>query len=317
MRRARAITGRSVAGRAACGAAALFVLAGAYGPAAAQSARDGLPSHIRTEEGRVVAVRVGDLPPPDATGTENAPADSGAAYAAGVAFYDSVEMAAVRRQFFRAVTDFAYRRWAALNAGRPVASVVLSRGATAADPGFTACAGKPLAVLFKVEGGVLRDAGDGEESAMPGAVAAVNGLRARGIAVLFLSKRTVLEQARVAGAIGQAGLGAAVPGETLFFDDGRGREEARQQASGGHCVLAMAGNALADFARQAIWDEGDDAAENGRVPVARAMLDALWGDGWFLLADPLNTIAVSPRQTEETREMRPVRALRVAPVSGQ
>ena len=90
-------------------------------------------------------------------------------------------------------------------------------------------------------------------------------------------------------ALNGAGVGPARHGETLWLQGdapgGTGKDERRAAISERYCVIAMAGDQLGDFsdlfnARALSVPDRRRAASSGRFA-------ELWGNGWFLLSNPV------------------------------
>ena len=223
--------------------------------------------------------------------------------------YGSGEGAASSLQAFRAFADHAL---AAVRA-RPREGVVLAAGASVSAPRFEACGAKPLAVMLDVDETALQNLGyeyalarrgkssDGalldawqkaprrEVAPMPGVVEALNAIRAAGIVVIFNSNRDNPDAAATAATLDAAGLGPAVPGETLLLrgdvDGKSGKDGRRSDVAARYCVVAMAGDQLGDFAD----GFNDKALSIGqrRALAFTGPLGGLWGKGWFLLSNPV------------------------------
>ncbi|MDF0541744.1 HAD family acid phosphatase [Sphingobium sp. H39-3-25] len=222
--------------------------------------------------------------------------------------YGSGEAGALSIQAFRSLLDYAE----AVAGKRPVNSVVLAQGASLDAPSFTPCGNRPLAAVFDVDETLILNlgaeyadakAGTGFDPArwyrwertgadkvapVPGAVFAVNALRKMGVTVIFNSNRAKDNAAFTIKAIANAGLGKAVPGETLFLmgDDAMGskKEGRRWTISAKYCVIAMGGDQLGDFS--------DLFNQIGSVPARRAAAirgaaAQMWGHGWFVLPNPV------------------------------
>ena len=223
--------------------------------------------------------------------------------------YGSGEGAAASLQTFRA---FEAHALSAMRR-RPRMGVVLSPGATMTAPRFAACGKKPRAVILDVDETALQNLGyerelarrgkssDGklldawqsaprrEAAAMPGAVAALNALRARGLTVIFNSNRDDKDAAATARTLAWAGLGPAVPGRTLFLrgnvDGKSGKDGRREYVAARYCVVAMAGDQLGDFA-DGFNDKALSPAAR-RALASNGALGELWGNGWFMLSNPV------------------------------
>jgi len=223
--------------------------------------------------------------------------------------YGSGEGAASSLQTYRVFTDHV----AASARHRPSDSVVLASPADLATPAFVPCGNKPLAVMLDVDETALQNLGyefalaargktsDGtlldlwqgaprrEAAAMPGAERALAEARALGVAVVFNSNRDTPDAAATAQTLDWAGLGKTVPGETLLMRgdvDGKGGKDGRRSfIAARYCVIAMIGDQLADFA-DGFNDKARSVAERRRL-AASPPFAGLWGNGWFLLSNPV------------------------------
>lgn len=222
--------------------------------------------------------------------------------------YGSGEAAALSMQAWRALTDHV----AAMAKARPAQSVVLADGATIAAPVFVPCGAKPLAAIFDVDETVLLNVGyeyhdartgkgydaaawdawektgEGAVSAVPGAVRALDALRAMGVSVVFNTNRSAANADATARAIRAAGLGEAVHGETLFLsgDDATGsrKDGRRARIAARYCVVAMGGDQLGDFSDR--FNDGQTVAARRAATMQGPVAD-LWGHGWFVLPNPV------------------------------
>lgn len=223
--------------------------------------------------------------------------------------YGSGEGAASSLQAFRGFTDHAL----AAARSRPQGGVVLAAGASLTAPRFEACGSKPLAVMLDVDETAIQNLGyeyalasrgkssDGAlldewqkapqraVASMPGVPEALSAIRAAGITVIFNSNRDNPDAAATAATLAAAGLGPAVPGETLLLrgdvDGKSGKDGRRSFAAQRYCVVAMAGDQLGDFA-----DGFNDKAlsiSQRRALAFTGPLGALWGKGWYLLSNPV------------------------------
>ncbi|WP_336961668.1 HAD family acid phosphatase [Sphingobium aquiterrae] len=222
--------------------------------------------------------------------------------------YGSGEAGALSIQAFRALLDYAQ----GVTARRPTDSVVLAQGATLDAPAFAPCGDKPFAALFDVDetlvlnlGAEYADArhqtgfntarwdrwektGAEKVAPVPGAVFAVNALRKMGVTVIFNSNRAKDNAAFTAQAIAHAGLGKAVPGETLFLmgDDAMGskKDGRRWTIAARYCVIAMGGDQLGDFSD--LFNQVAPVPAR-RMAAIRGAAAQMWGHGWFVLPNPV------------------------------
>jgi len=224
--------------------------------------------------------------------------------------YGSGEGAAASLQAYDAFRNYVLARARA----RPAQSVVLDAGATLQSPSFLPCGDRPLAVVLDVDETVLQNLGaEYDEAAhpgrafseerwlrweqtganavapMPGAVAALSAIRDAGVTVIFNSNRTAENAGQTAAALEVAGLGPARHGETLYLKGdvapGSGKDPRRAAIAQRYCVVAMAGDQLGDFSDR--FNERSLAVPDRRAAAASAPFASLWGNGWFLLSNPV------------------------------
>jgi 5'-nucleotidase (lipoprotein e(P4) family) len=193
-------------------------------------------------------------------------------------------------------------------------SVVLAPGSTLADPRFIPCGDRPPAIVLDVDETSILNLGAEYDDLLsnrpgfdddvwdrwektgaadvvptPGAKEALDRLRDHGVTVIFNTNRSATNAAANEAAINTAGLGPAKHGETLFLagDDATGamKDGRRQTIAARYCVLAMAGDQLVDFS-DLFTTEPNSVAER-RATVAYSGLADLWGNGWFVMPNPV------------------------------
>ncbi len=223
--------------------------------------------------------------------------------------YGSGEGGAASIQAYHAFRDHVL---AAVRA-RPADSVVLAEGSTLAQPRFLPCGERPLAVVLDVDETAIQNLGYEYDEAvrgltydtprwnrfeatgadavlpMPGAVTALNAIRAAGVTVIFNSNRIAEHAAQTQAAIEGAGLGPARPRETLWLkgDIGTGspKDPRRTEISRHYCVVAMAGDQLGDFSD--LFNARSLSVPERRRAAITQPFAALWGNGWFMLSNPV------------------------------
>jgi 5'-nucleotidase (lipoprotein e(P4) family) len=197
---------------------------------------------------------------------------------------------------------------------RPAQSVILDAGSTLDSPRFAACGQKPLAVVLDVDETVIQNLGVEYDDAMhpgrpfsedrwrrweetgttavasiPGAVTALRGIRDAGVTVIFNTNRTAANAAHTQAMIEGAGLGPANHGETLYLQGdvapGSGKDPRRAAIAQRYCVVALAGDQLGDFSD--LFNDRSLPVPDRRRAAASAPFAALWGDGWFMLSNPV------------------------------
>jgi 5'-nucleotidase (lipoprotein e(P4) family) len=223
--------------------------------------------------------------------------------------YGSAEAAAISIQTYHAFRDHVLER----ARQRPRESVILADGATLASPGFVPCGSKPLAVVLDVDETALLNLGYEYDEAVkgrsfdsaiwnrweqtgadkvapvPGAVTALRAIREAGVAVLFNTNRNAANAAQAEAALAGAGLGPAKHRDTLFLQGDAGTSSAkdprRALIAEGFCVIAMAGDQLGDFSD--LFNAKSLSVPERRRAAATAPFAPLWGNGWFLLPNPV------------------------------
>jgi 5'-nucleotidase (lipoprotein e(P4) family) len=194
------------------------------------------------------------------------------------------------------------------------ASAVLAPGATAATAETLPCGTLPPAVVLDMDETTVLNLGyeydDGQHGrefdqkrwerweqggadkvvAVPGAVAAFRALRGMGVTMVVNTNRSAGSAGATARALANAGLGAFRHGDTLFLKgdvDGRSGKDGRRAAiAAKYCVLALAGDQLGDFA-DLFNPPGPAPAVGRRMLTAVAPIEARWGNGWFMLPNPV------------------------------
>ena len=226
--------------------------------------------------------------------------------------YGSGEAAGASIQAWRGIADYAIAR---SRERRIPQSVAMGIGGDVAEP--QSCARgdswKPLAVVFDVDETVILNQGYEYWSAstgneftkptweiwektgasyvrpVPGAVTGIRRLREAGITPVFNTNREFSPEG-AARAIAAAGLGEAIHRDTLFLrgDDGvdSGDKDGRRALiAERYCVIALAGDNLGDFAD--VFNDDSRAPLERRELAARGDLAQLWGNGWFVLPNPV------------------------------
>ena len=133
------------------------------------------------------------------------------------------------------------------------------------------------------------DQGAGIAPPVPGAVTGLRRLREAGITVIFNTNRNSDTAAGTVAALEAAGAGPAVHLETLYLrgddDMGSRKDGRRAMIAESYCVIAMAGDNLGDFAD--VFNADESAIAPRRAMVARGEYAQLWGNGWFLMPNPV------------------------------
>jgi hypothetical protein len=219
------------------------------------------------------------------------------------------EAAAYSLQAYQALWNHLAMQAERRRKGEPLQSVVLAPGTTLDAPGYAACGSKPLAVVFDLDESAdkavdpdapwRRWKGDGSDAvlATPGAVEGVDAARREGIAVIFTTRRSPESAPGVTGLLDQLGFGRFEPGRTLILaggaDAAKGDEQVRQVIAAGYCVVALVGDSLTDFS--SLFEAASDAGKR-RAAATETMVAPLWGAGWFILPNPVRSVAAPQNQ---------------------
>lgn len=228
--------------------------------ASAADGADTLPPVTPTADAIAVPI-AGDLPRP--SGTENSPVTTFAAYVEGQVARDPVLV--------------------------PRLSAVL-REPSSLD-GFRAfCGMKPVLAaidLDSADAAVDPDALETDILALAGPLAA---LRAKGVAIAWISDLPPQRSAALRSALRESGLDPN-GSDMLSLAEGGARKQLRREAlQDSHCLVAILGDELADF---------DELFDYLIDPAAAWQLDEMMDEGWFLLA-PTSKGASGPSEETET-----------------
>jgi 5'-nucleotidase (lipoprotein e(P4) family) len=223
--------------------------------------------------------------------------------------YGSGEAAALSIQAYRGLGNYAV----AVARHRPRDSVVLAEGSTLQNPRFVRCGRKPLAVVLDIDETALLNIGyeydqavqkraydpkrwsDWERTgvrqmrAVPGEAMALRTVRSAGIKVIFNSNRSLENVAFTETALDKAGLGPARHLKELFVTGdapgGSAKDSRRALIASRYCVVAMAGDQLGDFSD--LFNAKELPIFGRRETVMSGKIARLWGNGWFVLPNPV------------------------------
>jgi 5'-nucleotidase (lipoprotein e(P4) family) len=209
----------------------------------------------------------------------------------------------------------AFRNYVVAKArSRPRFSAVLAPGSTLAAPRFIPCGRRPLAVVLDADETAIQNLGFEYDDAthpgrpydqarwnrweetganavlpMPGAVTALRAIRRAGVTVIFNTNRMASRAAQTEAALNGAGLGPAVHGRTLWLQgdvaEGSAKDPRRAAISRRFCVIAMAGDQLGDFSD--LFNARGLPVPDRRRAATDAPFAGLWGNGWFMLSNPV------------------------------
>lgn len=223
--------------------------------------------------------------------------------------YGSGEAGATGIQAYRALRDYV----AAAARRRQQDSVVLAPGSTLVAPRFVPCGRRPLAIVLDIDETVIQNLGYEYDEAIarpaydqarwnrweltggnavlpiPGAVTALRAIRRAGVTVIFNSNRQTATGAATAAMLDAAGLGPARPGATLWLQGdvapGSAKDPRRAAIVRRYCVIALVGDQLGDFSD--LFNARDVSVPDRRRAAITAPFARLWGEGWFMLPNPV------------------------------
>ncbi len=234
--------------------------------------------------------------------TPGSPIPGGAAAGTG-------ETAAYSLQAYQALWNHLTAQAERRRKGEALQSVILAPGATLDAPGYAACGSKPLAAVFDLDESAdkaanpdaqwLRWKGDGTDAvaATPGSVEGIEAARREGIVVIFTTRRSPASAPGVVNLLDHLGFGRFEPGRTLMFGSGtetaREGEQVRQVIAAGYCVVALVGDSLNDFSK--LFEAAGDATKR-QTAATETMVAPLWGAGWFILPNPVRSVATTNAQ---------------------
>lgn len=272
-----------------------------------------------TIDGQTVRVMPGmtALPRPDGSMPPPMPPRAAAPRAGGVPetmqyLYGSGEAAALSNQAYRGLSRYLADVVTYGKRGK-ARQMVLSDGASLNAPQFEPCGPKPPAIVLDVDETALLNLGyeadaarrgEGYDAdrwgrwertgadkvvAVPGVRMALDSARAAGITVIFNSNRLAENAAQTEAALDHAGLGPAKHGSTLWLrgDDGggSGKDDRRWAIASGYCIVALVGDQLGDFSD--LFNDPKLTPSTRRALAGSPDLAPLWGNGWFLLPNPV------------------------------
>lgn len=226
--------------------------------------------------------------------------------------YASAEAAAQQRQTYLELANFLIAKSSDRAVGHPVKSVVLAPGATLDHPVFEQCGDKPLAVVLDADETAIlnygfegdqvlhgsydpqrwsawEQTGQGKVEPVPGVLDALEVARQAGIAVIINSNRLAANADATAATLQQAGLGSFKHLDTLWLQGdaggGSGKDARRWAISARYCVVAQVGDQLGDFTD--LFNDPALSLEQRRAAIGSRDLEIMWGEGWFMLPNPV------------------------------
>lgn len=188
------------------------------------------------------------------------------------------------QRFFAYGFDKSRPEQAAASAGR---SALLVANPPLDEPQRRDCAATAPAAVIDLDNGSAAFAPDGLATAPPGVAAGLAHLREAGVVVLWISNLPAARATDVAKALRTSGLDPRGQDQLLLIRNVKDRKQLlREDASADVCIVAIAGDRRSDF---------DELFDYLRNPASAAGLDAMLGDGWFLV----QSLASAPAPSTE------------------
>lgn len=180
---------------------------------------------------------------------------------------------------WRAFLDYALAKGAALkDAARPESALIVPDGLFVA-PSRRPCAQRFPAVILDLDQARTAFVPAAGERPAAGLAEGLARLREAGVVVLWLTELPAAQVGAVAGALRASGLDPEGKDQFLLVRGPDDRKQVlREQANEDVCVVAIAGDQRSDF---------DELFDYLRDPSGAAGLDAMLGEGWFLVPQPL------------------------------
>lgn len=174
-------------------------------------------------------------------------------------------------------------------------SVLLAPGYALGTPRFLPCGKLPPAVLIDLDGDAADDGGDAEPA--EGLATGLQTLRRAGVSVVWISDAPLDRIGMQRNRLRESGLDSE--GQDAIFTRSRAQDRkqaTRFSAASEFCIIALAGDRRG---------EADELYAYLKAPEAAAVLEPLWGAGWFLLPPPLEAPApedFARKEDDDTRD---------------
>ena len=224
--------------------------------------------------------------------------------------YGSAESRIAMTQSWNAIASYIEAK----AESRPNASVVLAPGFTEEAADFLACsADQPLAAVFDADETLIWNLGSmgyfdragmefdpaiwdewektgaGKAVAIPGVKDAFKRIRAAGVEIIVNTNRSNANIQGSADTLKAAGLGEFAHGRTLYLKGdapgGSAKDGRRYMISDNYCVIALAGDQLGDIAD--LFNDKALSPPERKALTAAPAFDQMWGNGWFILPNPV------------------------------
>ncbi len=176
------------------------------------------------------------------------------------------------QRFFAYAIDKSRPEQAAVSAGR---SALLKEDPALDEPQRRDCTASAPAVVIDLDDGPDAFVPERLAAAPAGVAAGLTHVRDAGVVVLWISQLPAARAADVARALRTSGLDPLGQDQLLLLRRAQDRKQLlREDASDDVCIVAITGDRRSDF---------DELFDYLRHPDSAAGLDAMLGDGWFLV----------------------------------
>jgi hypothetical protein len=181
---------------------------------------------------------------------------------------------------WRSFVDFALEKGRALTGGEPVPSALLMPGAALGRPERVPCKNLTPGVIVDLDLGDAVFSPKDDTQSTWGLADSLARLRDAGVVVMWVSGADANSVAEIGAALRTSGLDPAGKDPLLLVRNPEERKQVmRTEANQVSCVIAIAGDRRGDF---------DELFDYLRNPDFALELDALLGDGWFIVPPPLS-----------------------------
>ncbi|MBO9518419.1 MAG: hypothetical protein J7493_10155 [Porphyrobacter sp.] len=183
---------------------------------------------------------------------------------------------------WRGFVDYALDKSRTLGGPEPVQSALLITGTRLEWPDRLPCRSPTPAVIVDLDQGPSAFSPTPSAQPVAGLPEGLAQLRAAGVVVMWVSAADANRVTAIGDALRSSGLDTAGKDPLLLVRSGEERKQVmRDEANKSVCIIAMAGDRRSDF---------DELFDYLRDPSSAVGLDAMLGEGWFIVPPPLGEV---------------------------
>lgn len=195
----------------------------------------------------------------------------------------SVDGFAMTSEGWQTFVDFALEKSRALQRFEPVPSALLAPGSTIGPADRLPCRNQSAGVMIDLDQGNAIFAPSSDSRPAPGLAERLARLRDAGVVVMWVSGADANGVGAIGDVLRNSGLDPTGKDPLLLVRSPEERKQVmRAEANQFACVIAIAGDRRGDF---------DELFDYLRNPDYALGLDAMLGDGWFIVPPPLGEAA--------------------------